>query len=103
MTEPDWMSRQLRAQRAGQFAPGFADRVMRRLQTVPALTLGRAMQRYFLVLVPVAMAAILALAVRNVRAANGTATPLVSALLGLPQVSLQAAYTFDAGAGGAAQ
>jgi hypothetical protein len=84
----------LRAQRADAFAPGFSDRVMARLARAPRLTLGTSMQRYFAWMTPALVAAILLLAVLNMRAAGQTG---VGAALGLPQVSVAVAYALDAG------
>ena len=88
----------LRAARAPSFAPGFADRVMLRMQRAaaepaPVLLLERNLQRYFLWLAPAALAATLLLAFLNMRSAGRTD---VAAALGLPQVTLASAYSLDA-------
>ena len=89
---PSDLERLFRAQRAEAFAPGFSDRVMARLAQRPVVTLDSSMQRYFAWLTPALVAAILMLAVLNMRAAGRTG---VSAALGLPQVSIASAYALD--------
>ncbi|HEX3928927.1 MAG TPA: hypothetical protein VHW65_13100 [Gemmatimonadales bacterium] len=103
MTPPEQNSLQQRLAdlRVTAFAPGFADRVMRRMRIEPLPSLGAVLQRYFAILAPVAVAAILLIAVRNVRAANTTDSTIVAAALGLPPVTLASAYVFDAATDGA--
>jgi len=103
MIEPDSphadeLAAQLRAARADSFAPGFADRVMSRLErestaAAPVDLLQRKLQRHFLWLAPAALAATLLLGFLNMRAAGRTD---VGAALGLPQVTLASAYSLDA-------
>jgi hypothetical protein len=90
----------LRAHRAEAFAPGFSDRVMARLVRAPVLTLGTSLQRYFAWMTPALVAAILLLAVLNMRAVGRAS---VGAALGLPQVTIVAAYALDADSAGLAQ
>lgn len=99
MTEDERIERLLRASRADRFAPGFADRVMHRMAARQATLLGPALQHTFKWLMPAAVAAILLLGFFNVRNAGDSRTTLERAL-GLPQVTLAAAYSFDAGQNG---
>jgi hypothetical protein len=95
--ESSELAAMIRAARRDRFAAGFADRVMRRLQLAPVISLGARLQRPFRWLVPAAVAAILVLGFLNVRAAGGTGNNAIDAALGLPHVTLQAAYAFDSG------
>lgn len=90
----------LRASRADAFASGFSDRVMARLGRAPVVTLGKTMQRYFAWMTPALVAAILMLAVLNMRAAGRAS---VGAALGLPQVTIATAFALDADSLGSAQ
>jgi hypothetical protein len=95
----------LRAGRHDAFAPGFAHRVMRRVrgeQAAPGAAFAAAIQRQFLRLAPLAAAAVVALAGWNLRAADARQTP-VEAALGLPAVTLDAAWTVDAPAAAAGE
>jgi hypothetical protein len=88
----------LRASRADGFAPGFAWRVMRRLREAeanPADALARALQRYLARLAPVAAVLAALLAIHNLRAADAR-QPTLDAALGLPAVTIDAAYSLDA-------
>ncbi|HEX7051854.1 MAG TPA: hypothetical protein VF188_16730 [Longimicrobiales bacterium] len=88
--------------RAQAFAPGFALRVQQRLRgeaagaAAPAPPLFPSLKRQFLRLAPIAAAAVLVLAIHNVVSADERRQSLVDAALGLPPVTLDAAYTFDA-------
>ncbi len=85
----------LQASRAERFAPGFADRVMARVEsrrTAPTLRLERSLGRTFLWMAPVAVAATLVLAVLNMRSTGSTS---LDGALGLPQVTLSAVYSLD--------
>ena len=88
----------LRETRQEAFAPGFAYRVMRRVRDegmAPAAAFAAAMQRQFVRLVPLAAAVLVALAGWNLRTADARQTP-VEAALGLPAVTLDAAWSLDA-------
>jgi len=89
----------LRAQRAAAFEPGFAWRVMHRLRAGhadPRAALMAAVQRYFARLAPLAALATVVFAVLNARAAD-RGQSLVDAVLGLPAVTAEQAYsTLDA-------
>ena len=103
MTEPesphnDELAALLRSARAESFAPGFADRVMLRMQNAsseptPKVVLQRKLQHHFLWLAPAALAATLLLGFLNMRAAGRSD---IGAALGLPQVTLATAYSLDA-------
>ncbi|HEX6747290.1 MAG TPA: hypothetical protein VF092_08310 [Longimicrobium sp.] len=87
----------LRAQRRDAFAPGFAHRVMRRVrdeQAAPGAAFAAALQRQFLRLAPLAAAAVVALAAWNLREADARQSP-VDAALGLPAVTIEAAYSLE--------
>jgi hypothetical protein len=87
----------LRDARQDAFAPGFAYRVMRRVRDerqAPGAAFAAAMQRQFLRLAPLAAAALVALAGWNLRSADARQTP-VEAALGLPAVTLDAAWSLD--------
>ncbi|HSU13670.1 hypothetical protein [Longimicrobium sp.] len=87
----------LRASRRDAFAPGFAQRVMRRVrdeQASAAALFGAVLQRQFLRLAPLAAAAVLALAGWNLRTADRRQSP-VEAALGLPAVTADAALAVD--------
>ena len=83
----------LRAARADAFAPGFADRVLRRVgerQDVSTV-----LARQFVRLVPAVLAASLALAATNWwHARDSAASPLAGAI-GLPGATVAAALTLD--------
>jgi hypothetical protein len=83
----------LRATRDDHFAAGFAARVVRRTST-PRPTLGMSLQRYFVWMVPAAVTAIALLAIHNARS---TGAHGLDGLLALQPVTLDAAYTMDAG------
>lgn len=94
MPDDNEISTMLAESRATAFAPGFADRVMRRVSAErrAALVLPRQAAR----VLPAVLAASLVLAAVNVfRAGESTASPLVRAL-GLPNVSVASALTLDA-------
>ena len=91
----------LRGSRRDAFAPGFAQRVMRRVRAESAgaaAMFGAVLQRQFLRVAPLAAAAVLALAGWNLRGADGRQSP-VEAALGLPAVTADAAITVDSPAG----
>ncbi len=73
------------------FGPGFADRVMGRLSTTRSIPLSTGLERSFLRLVPLALAAAAVLAALNLRQSSQGQTN-VDAILGLPAVTLAAAY-----------
>jgi hypothetical protein len=85
----------LQAARADRFAPGFADRVMARMDArgaAPVLRLERSLGRTFLWVAPVAIAATLVLAVLNMRSTGASG---LDGALGLPKVTLSAVYSLD--------
>lgn len=85
----------LQASRADRFAPGFADRVMARMEVrgaAPVLRLERSLGRTFLWVAPMALAATLVLAVLNMRSTGSTS---LEGALGLPKVTLSAVYQLD--------
>ncbi len=92
----DDLERLLRSARSDHFSTGFSARVLQRMRT-PRQELGWSLQRLFLWLAPPALATIAILLFVNVRASGSGPGGLVGAALGLPAVSLDAAYTFDAG------
>lgn len=88
----------LRDARTSSFAPGFADRVMARMERAaaepaPVLVLERRLQRYFVWLAPAALAATLLLGFLNMRASGRSD---VGGAIGLPQVTLASAYSLEA-------
>ncbi|HEX8695721.1 MAG TPA: hypothetical protein VF746_25120 [Longimicrobium sp.] len=90
----------LASSRAEGFGAGFSSRVLARLraeETAPAAALARALQRQFLRLAPVGLAALVALGVHNAVAGSreGARDPLEAAL-GLPAVTFEAAYSSGA-------
>ena len=84
----------LRAARQDQFGPGFTARVLQRTTQLTRQSLGATLQRYFVWMVPAAVTAIALLAIHNARSSNGRG---LDALLALQPVTLDAAYTIDAG------
>ena len=95
MPGDDRLEALLRQGRAEHFAPGFAARVLRRARQLEPRSLDAVLQRYFLWLVPAAVAMIAFLAFHNARSAGATRRG-IDAVLALPSVTLDAAYTFDA-------
>lgn len=82
------------------FDVGFADRVMARLAQAPlhaAPSMPDELQRVFFRLAPLAAAAVLALAAMNLRSTRATDQPILERVLGLPAVTLAAAYTMESG------
>ena len=75
------------------FKPGFADRVMARLERQPSLADG--MQAVFLRLAPLAAAAILILGTINLVHSRSTGQPFVDRVLSLQAVSLATAYSME--------
>ena len=73
------------------FGPGFGDRVMTRLGSSRVAPLNGGLERWFVRLVPVALAAAAVLAAINLRH-GGAGQTKVEAMLGLPVVTLAAAY-----------
>lgn len=73
------------------FRPGFTDRVMGRLRATRSVPLSAGLERSFLRLVPLALAAAAVLAALNVRQGSQGQTK-VDAILGLPAVTLASAY-----------
>jgi hypothetical protein len=82
--------------RISRFAPGFGARVLQRARRLQQQSLGTVLQRYFIWLVPPAVTVIALLAIHNARSSNG-ARHSIDAVLALQAVTLDAAYTFDAG------
>ncbi|HVX41333.1 MAG TPA: hypothetical protein VHB25_17345 [Gemmatimonadaceae bacterium] len=86
-----------------RFEPGFGERVLARLAHERASSMSSALQRQFIRIVPLAAAAALALAGYNLWAGRRAGAGSLDAVLGLPQVTLAAAYSptalFGAGAG----
>lgn len=77
------------------FEPGFADRVMARLEEQPSLSDG--LQTAFFRLAPVAAAAILVLAATNLAGTRASGQPILDRVLSLRPVTLEAAMTSDLG------
>ncbi len=73
------------------FGPGFSDRVMARLGSSRVAPLNAGLERWFVRLVPVALAAAAVLAALNLRQGSAGQSK-VDAMLGLPAVTLAAAY-----------
>ena len=93
--DDDQIAALLREGRVDQFSAGFAGRVLRRTEALQSQSLGATLQRYFVWMVPVAVTAIAVLAIHNIRAAGNIRG--IDAVLALPSVTLDAAYTLDAG------
>ena len=97
MTLPDdAIAALLRAAREDHFGAGFSGRVLRRTAALRQQTLGAVLQRYFIWMLPAAVTAIAVLAIHNARTST-SAHGGIDALLALPSVTLDAAYTLDAG------
>jgi hypothetical protein len=96
MTDDRWQ-RALQGNRASAFEPGFADRVMARVraESEPA-GLGAVLQRQFLRLAPAAFALLLMFSMRNLLSSDRRD---LNAALGLPTVTLEAAYALQLGGG----
>jgi hypothetical protein len=82
------------------FRTGFADRVMARIDALPALQrpvflLSVNLQRYFVRLVPVAAALAIALGAYNLAGRKRLNQSALDAIIGLPAVTLAAAYSLD--------
>lgn len=75
------------------FDDGFADRVMARVANGSLMTEG--LQRVFVRLAPLAAAAVLLLAVLNVRGTAASGQSLVDRALGIRAVTLADAYSLD--------
>jgi len=73
-----------------RFRAGFADRVMARMEA--AVPLGDRLYGAFVRLIPLAAAAALFLAAMNVRSSHDREQPAWERALGLPAVTLAAAY-----------
>ena len=84
----------LRASRRDRFAPGFTARVMRRSSPTALRSPGAMLQRYFIWLLPAAVTAIALLAIHN---AGTTSARGLDGLLAMQPVTLDAAYSTDAG------
>jgi len=82
-------------QQAGSlsFEEGFTDRVMGRLSAQRPLSEG--LERAFGRLVPFAAAAALLLGAINLLSTRSSGQPVVERFLGLPEVTLSAAYSID--------
>jgi len=88
--------RELRQQAgAAAFAPGFAGRVMARLERQPSLAEG--LQAVFLRLAPLAAAAVLILATVNLMNTRASGRPLLDRVLTLQPVDLASAYSLETG------
>lgn len=86
------------------FDAGFADRVMRRVaeggtrapvRTIRVATMTDSLQRMFARLAPLAAAATLLVGVMNVVGTRASGQPLLERVLGLPAVTVAAAYSSD--------
>jgi hypothetical protein len=88
---------QLLKSSAQPFDPGFADRVMDRIEHEPTLRLDLAavMVRQFRVLAPIGLAAGLALAVFNVTQADESGQTLAEAAFGVDPISVDGLYTIS--------
>jgi hypothetical protein len=86
----DRMEQLLRAAAPAQFDAGFDERVMRRLASMATPHWSATLERQFVRFAPLAAAAVIALAFMNAR--NTGDRDFVDAALGLPEVSLAAAY-----------
>ena len=75
------------------FPPGFADRVMARRAAMRSSP--DALQYVFVRLAPLAAAAVLVMSSINFMSASGRGQPVVDRVLGLPTVSLAAAYSLE--------
>ena len=73
------------------FGAGFSDRVMSRLAAPRPIAEG--LERVFLRLAPLAAAAAIILGAANLISSRASGQPLIDRLLGLPEVSLAAAYS----------
>lgn len=81
-----------------RFDDGFAERVMRRVSALPSSTNARyasGISYSFWRIAPLAAAAVLALATANIMNSQSATQPLIDRVLGLPAVTVAAAYTFD--------
>ena len=79
------------------FSAGFTDRVLARLAAPRSLADG--LQRGFLRLAPFAAAAAMLLGAVNLIASRASGQPLVERVLGLPAVTLAAAYSLESTSG----
>ena len=100
MNVDDAMRRLLQEGGRGGFEPGFADRVMARVAVrsagtfaVPMMSLS--LQRYFLRLAPVALALLIGLGLFNLAGRRSQGQNAIDAVLGLPAVTIAAAYDMD--------
>ena len=75
------------------FDTAFADRVLARVRREPRI--GHGLPWAFARIAPLAAAAALLLTVLNLRATAASGTSVVDRLIGLPPVTLEAAYSFD--------
>ena len=89
----DALARLLRDASPSGFEHGFADRVQSRLLAERTQTLPRALEHYFIRVVPLAAAATLILAAYNWWGARDTSSSVLDAALNLPQVSVASAYS----------
>jgi glycine/D-amino acid oxidase-like deaminating enzyme len=79
------------------FRPGFSGRVMARLAAPRPMAEG--LQAVLLRLAPLAAAAAIILGAANLISSRASGQPLIDRLLGLPEVTLAAAYSLGEGAG----
>ncbi|MEO7963225.1 MAG: hypothetical protein ABIT38_04870 [Gemmatimonadaceae bacterium] len=86
------------------FRAGFADRVMTRLESARdgtpnlavVVSISEGLERAFVRLAPLAAAAVVLVAALNVFSTTSSQQPLIDRAIGLPAVSLAAAYTLAA-------
>ncbi len=81
-----------------RFHPGFADRVMERIQAsapTPTIQLTTALSGHFLKLAPLAAAVLIALGAYNLGNSGSAGQSTLEAALGLEPVTLETAYAFE--------
>ena len=96
MTHPEFdesTAARVRAAAPERFDDGFTDRVLARIRAPRETSLGTALERQFLRIVPLAAAATLLLAAYNLWGAREASVPPLDAALNLPQVTLSSAYS----------
>jgi hypothetical protein len=96
MLRDDEINTLLRSTRSDHFAAGFSSRVLRRTEGLSRRSMSTVLQRYFIWMLPAAVTAIAVLAIHNARV-SGSTHKGIDRFLALPSVTLDAAYTFDAG------
>lgn len=100
MNRDDRLFRLLKQGGVPEFRAGFVDRVMARLEGLPVparpvFVLPTNLQRYSLRLIPIAAALVIALGLYNLAGRQSTSQSALDAFLGLPAVTLAAAYSLD--------